>query len=166
MTNNSDISPLITASLIDFLQSHFALDWDGLHGWRHWRRVRENGLRLADLNGADRSIVEYFAFTHDIQRRSEGHDREHGLRSSLFIRSHLVGMLNLTPAGLDTLCEAVEGHSDGKTHTDITIATCWDADRLDLMRAGIRPNPAYLCTEQARDPQFLAWAIERSLSGE
>lgn len=45
---------------------------------------------------------------------------------------------------------------------DPTIATCWDADRLDLLRVGIRPDPARLVTEAARDPEVLEWAMARS----
>jgi uncharacterized protein len=48
---------------------------------------------------------------------------------------------------------------------DITIQTCWDADRLDLGRVGIVPDPARLCTVAARDPDLIRWAIERSRDG-
>ena len=46
---------------------------------------------------------------------------------------------------------------------DATVLTCWDADRLDLGRVGIRPDPKYLCTPAARDPEMLASAYLRSL---
>ncbi len=160
-----DISPLITQDLLDFLKEHYQLNWDGLHGFQHWVRVRENGLRLAALNGANQKVVEYFAFTHDIQRRSDGHDHGHGARACEFIRTHLLSRLDLTPAEIELLCTATSGHTDGKCHDNITVSTCWDADRLDLMRAGIRPNPLYLCTTAARDPEVIEWAIERSGRG-
>jgi uncharacterized protein len=41
--------------------------------------------------------------------------------------------------------------------------TCWDADRLDLGRVGIRPDPARLCNEAARHPKLLSEAYERSV---
>ena len=50
----------------------------------------------------------------------------------------------------------------GRLTHDITIQTCWDADRLDLGRIGIRPNPTYLGTKVARDPTFLEAALIRS----
>ncbi len=53
--------------------------------------------------------------------------------------------------------------SYGLTIEEITVLTCWDADRLDLGRVGIRPNARYLCTEPAKDPAFITWAYERSL---
>ena len=158
-----DISPLITQELLDFLKSHYQLNWLGLHGFPHWLRVRENGLKLASLNGANQKVVEYFAFTHDIQRRSDGYDPGHGARACKFIREHLNGRLDLTPNEIDLLCIATSGHTDGKCHPDITISTCWDSDRLDLMRAGIRPHPKRLCTPQARDPKMIEWAMQRSV---
>lgn len=158
-----DISPLITQEFLDFLKRHYPLHWEGLHGFQHWLRVRENGLRLAELNGANQKVVEYFAFTHDIQRKSDGYDPGHGARACKFIRTHLLDRLDLTPEEINQLCEATSRHTNGSCHLDLTINTCWDSDRLDLMRAGIRPNPKYLCTPQARDPQIIAWAIQRSI---
>jgi hypothetical protein len=35
-------------------------------------------------------------------------------------------------------------------HPDVTIQTCWDADRLDLGRVGIRPDPARMGTEAGK----------------
>ena len=61
---------------------------------------------------------------------------------------------------MELLCRACTGHTAGGIgeHEDITIRTCWDADRLDLLRAGITPNPKYLCTPAARDPDVITWA--------
>jgi uncharacterized protein len=47
---------------------------------------------------------------------------------------------------------------------DVTVLTCWDADRLDLGRVGIRPDPTYLCTAAARDTDMLTWSYRRSVS--
>ena len=55
------------------------------------------------------------------------------------------------------------GHSDGHTLADVTAMTCWDADRLDLGRVGIRPHPQRLCNEMARHPEFISTAYLRSL---
>ena len=35
-------------------------------------------------------------------------------------------------------------HSDGAVDVDPAIQTCWDADRLDLGRVGIKPAAKYL----------------------
>ena len=49
---------------------------------------------------------------------------------------------------------------------DVTIQTCWDADRLDLWRIGIEPRPEYLYTEMAKKTEMieLAREIERGSS--
>ena len=159
------VSNLITAEFIDTIRAHYRLHWDGIHGYAHWQRVRENGLRLAELNGANPNIIEYFAFTHDSQRHSDGFDLQHGSRATQFIRVHLKPLIQLNPVELDLLIQACDHHTGGQSHADITVMTCWDADRLDLMRVGIRPNPKYLCTEAARTAEILNWAIERSIQG-
>jgi len=38
------------------------------------------------------------------------------------------------------------GHTHEGYHDDVTIQTCWDADRLDLGRVGIIPDPDRMCT--------------------
>ena len=51
---------------------------------------------------------------------------------------------------MDLLTEAFKYHSDGYTEADITVQVCWDADRLDLGRVGIKPAPHRLCTASAK----------------
>jgi hypothetical protein len=41
-------------------------------------------------------------------------------------------VLRLDRPGLELLTYAVRHHSDGLLEADITVQTCWDADRLDL----------------------------------
>ena len=68
----------------------------------------------------------------------------------------------------DSFClleDACARHTDGLTEADITVQTCWDADRLDLGRVGIEPQRKYLCTDAAKDREILAWAYRRSRSG-
>jgi hypothetical protein len=49
------------------------------------------------------------------------------------------------------------------TRGPVTLLACWDADRLDLVRVGIRPQTHLLCTEAARNNRILEWAYGRSL---
>ena len=35
--------------------------------------------------------------------------------------------------------EACRLHTNGQREADVTIQTCWDADRLDLLRVGTHP---------------------------
>ncbi|MGE3163585.1 MAG: hypothetical protein AB7O52_01615 [Planctomycetota bacterium] len=152
--------------LVSFLRENFALDWRGIHGAPHWARVRVNGLHLAKLNKANTRVVEAFALVHDSCRLNDGHDPEHGLRAGQLARRVNNRLLLLQKDELDQLVHACEGHSEGHVDADVTVQTCWDADRLDLGRVGIRPSPNRLCTAAARDPIVIAWAFARSVANE
>ena len=154
---------MIDQELVRIVRRQFALEWGGIHGAPHWARVRENGLRLAEVTGAKLSVIELFAFLHDSRRVNDGYDPEHGSRAALFAATLAGSVFELEPADLALLMTACRGHSDGLTVGDITVVTCWDADRLDLGRVGIKPHPARLCTQAARDPTVLEWAYQRSL---
>ncbi|MCD6286826.1 MAG: hypothetical protein J7M39_13020 [Anaerolineae bacterium] len=119
-------------------------------------------MRLAQINGANTAVVEYFAFLHDIKRLNDGRDPHHGQRSADFARTIRNTLIHLDDTQFEQLIYACAEHTRGLTDTDITIGTCWDADRLDLARVGIIPDPKRLCTEAARDPAIRKWAVRRS----
>lgn len=153
----------IDSDLLDYIRKSFKLGVDSLHGYSHWMRVCENGLRLASLNGANKRIIILFSFIHDIARENEGYDYQHGPRAASILRSEIQGRyLHLDEDDLDLLAEACAGHTNGHCLADLTVQTCWDADRLDLGRADIEPDPDRLCTPEARDPEIIRWAHERS----
>ncbi len=154
---------LITPELIQFARGEFRLDWEGIHGAPHWARVRHNGLALAELTGANSRVVEYFAFIHDLGRENDNHDPEHGYRAALVAEKIAGDLIDVSQVELGLLMEACHGHSDGLLEADVTVMTCWDADRLDLGRVGIRPDPSRLCTEAARGKELLRVAYERSI---
>jgi uncharacterized protein len=154
---------MIDQELVRRIREQFSLKWDGIHGASHWARVRENGLRLAETTGAKPNVIELFAFLHDARRLNDDYDPEHGMRAALFAQTLAGTAFELEPKDLDLLMAACRGHSDGLTTGDITVLTCWDADRLDLGRVGIRPTAERLCTAPARDPVILEWAYKRSL---
>jgi uncharacterized protein len=106
--------------------------------------------------------VELFAFLHDSRRRNDGYDPDHGMRAAEFAELLNGVAFEIENHELALLTTACRGHSDGLTEGDITVLTCWDADRLDLGRVGIKPHPSRLCTEAARDPAVLRWALHRS----
>jgi uncharacterized protein len=161
----TSLPEFLTPELIAYLKSIYQLPWYGLHGWDHWTRVYENGMRIARQNGADPLVVGLFAYTHDMDREHEGGDWMHGSHAAKRIKTEMQGrFFTLNDTQLHLLLEAVRLHTAGKTQADKTVQTCWDADRLDLWRAGIRPDPKYLCTPQARDPQTIEWAVKRSKS--
>lgn len=152
-------------ALLQYLKQVYVLDWQrGIHGFAHWHRVLQNGLLLAKRNGANQRVVTLFAFLHDIQREDDGYDLEHGERAKNLILSTIQPThLHLPPAELELLTYACEFHTHGYTEGDVTVRTCWDADRLDLGRVGIVPDPKYLCTAEAKEEKILLEAYQRSL---
>jgi uncharacterized protein len=155
---------MISPSLLELVRRTYALSLDGIHGEAHWRRVHENGLRLAEQTGADAKTVELFAYLHDSRRLNNGWDGDHGRRAAELARSLNGGLLALSEDDLQCLVYACTYHSDGLMEASVTIQTCWDADRLDLGRIGVRPDPARLCTPAAHDPVLIEWAWSRSRS--
>ena len=156
--------PIITPRLTAYLHREFRLKWTGIHGAPHWARVRANGLKLASLNGARSDVVEFFAFLHDSQRLHDGSDRSHGPRAADSLFKLNGDLFSLDGTGLDMLIYACRHHSDGLVESDLTIRTCWDADRLDLGRVGIKPCASKLATLEARDPTMIEWAYRRSVA--
>jgi len=154
---------LFPAGLVEKLRSQHRLDWHGIHGWPHWVRVRENGLALAAVTGADPLVVELFALFHDIARWNDGFDPGHGRRGAEMAALFAAELGGLDASRLELLQLACAHHTDGTIDGDVTVLTCWDADRLDLGRVGTVPRPDRLCTEAARDPAIRRWAWARSL---
>jgi uncharacterized protein len=152
----------ISDELIRSIRNQRQLPWDGIHGVSHWARVWETGLRLAARNRASPGVVELFAVFHDACRRNDERDPEHGRRGAELAAALRGSLIHLTDKEFSLLQTACTDHTKGLTAADITIQTCWDADRLDLGRVGIVPDPARLCTAAARDPDLMRWAIERS----
>ena len=158
-------------ALLVYLQGQFEIDWNGCHGIAHWARVRANGLMLAEQTGANRHVVELFAFFHDSRRTSEGVDLGHGRRGSVLAEELRGRFFKASDAEMALLHHACAYHSDGITTGDTTVLTCWDADRLDLGRVGMTPDPRYLGTKAARqesalhkaDARAIAW-VERQTS--
>jgi uncharacterized protein len=141
----------------------YALPVRGDHGLIHWARVYETGARLADATGADPEVVTLFALFHDARRVNEFDDDDHGLRGGELARSLRGTLVHLDDARFDLLFEACRLHTDGHLDGDPTMLACGDADRLDLGRVGITPDPARLCTDAARG--LREWAHARALKG-
>lgn len=154
---------IITHKLTKELRSKFLLDWYGIHGTAHWARVRVNGLKLVEVSEARADVVELFSFFHDSMRANDGYDPNHGIRAAHYAESLRGKLFELDDDGLELLKTACEGHSDGLMVADITVQVCWDADRLDLGRVGIRPDPYRLCTVAAKDEEMIEWAYARSV---
>jgi len=152
-----DLKPLVHRILEDY-----PLPWLGTHGVGHWARVLENGLRLAEATGAKVEVVKWFAIFHDSRRINEGVDDGHGCRGADLAAALRGDFFNLSDDDFALLYEACVAHTDGLIEADITIQTCWDADRLDLGRVGITPERTKLCTRAAKRQEMIQWADGRA----
>jgi uncharacterized protein len=133
----------------------FSLGIHSVHGPSHWERVEVWGLRLvAETPGADLTVVRLFALFHDSRRLTEWSDPQHGERGGAFARRKYREWFDCSESQLEVLVAACEGHELGDVSNDPTIGCCWDADRLDLPRVSINP-----------DPEFMSTALGKRLAG-
>lgn len=121
-----------------------------IHGHDHWMRVVQRGLDIASHTaGVDATVVELFGMLHDTHRQNDGNDPHHGPRAAKYLDS-IVGELYISKTQYKNLRHALEHHTDEIHNNDPTIGACYDADRLDLGRVGITPDPDYLNTTYAK----------------
>ena len=161
---NADTSKVLSQELLDLLVQQFPLGNSQIHGKEHWMRVLYNGRLLAEQTHANLNVVELFAIIHDCQRDNDNHDLKHGRKAAEYVYTIRNSWLDINEEETELLVEACKYHSDGLYEADITVQTCWDADRLDLGRVGIKPNPNRLCTEVAKKSEVIEAAYQRSIN--
>lgn len=143
---------IVTQALLDRVIDSIPARSHGIHGLPHWIRVERNGLELAEAEGGDLEVVSLFALFHDARRINDDADPDHGLRgASLAKELRDEGLFSLTDEQFKLLSYACENHTDVTYSNEPTVACCWDADRLDLTRIGVAPDPEMLNTASARE---------------
>ena len=136
--------------LLDYAYEQRLYD-SSYHGLEHWHQVEFNGMLLASKTGADITVVRLFALFHDCRRMDDAYDVEHGPRAVEFIdRCIAEKRLELDDERLEKLRKACRLHTKERQTGDITIDTCFDADRLDLGRVGIYPMEEKMATDAGR----------------
>jgi uncharacterized protein len=155
---------IISPTLIQTIKAEYALNLKGIHGISHWARVMEIGLRLSKETRANTKVVQLFSIFHDSKRTGEKRDLGHGRRGALFAKKIQEILPPLTHMEFELLFRACDLHTNGLTEDDVTVQTCWDSDRLDLNRVGIKPDPKFLCTQSAKNPEIIQWANGRANS--
>ena len=136
---------------------------EGIHGLSHWARVIENGFLLSEYNKANRKVIIAFAFFHNSKRSNEEHDPEEGEKGARMIR-YYEEEINLSPEEIDLACEACMDFQHIMFNENKDISTCWDSERLDLMRNGIYPNKDKLNTDYAKNTGIITWAMKRGMN--
>jgi uncharacterized protein len=122
-----------------------------VHGPDHWRRVERNGSCLQPApEPISRSFVYSLSFT-TVAAVNDG-----GIKVTVHVGAEYAATLRgvayeLSDDRFEILHYACVWHTDGDHHADPTIATCWDADRLDLGRVGIIPSPEFMSTDFGRE---------------
>jgi uncharacterized protein len=130
--------------------ARFALGASSIHGPDHWRRVERYGVHVAEHCGGDIVLVRLFAVLHDVCRASDGTDAEHGARAAALAERWRGRYFELSDDDFIRLHYAFTWHTFGRVSDDPTVGACWDADRLDIWRAGYTPHAKYLSTARAR----------------
>ena len=146
----------------DFARSRWRLG--ALHGVRHWDRVYRNGLLLLtpEVNAL---VVGLFAYLHDSCRKNDGADMEHGPRAAKWLETiRATHLKEVTDEEFFLLQEACRLHTKKHRTGNPTIDACFDADRLDLWRVGITPDPKKLATERGKEIARNRPLIKRSFA--
>lgn len=136
--------------LREFAIKHSKMGYYSIHGISHWDRVAKNADVLC-TSDVDSLVVKAFAYIHDVERINESDDCQHGHRAALLvdeIRSSVLSFLN--DLEIEQLKEACRLHTLRLKTEDATVNACFDADRLDLGRVGITPNPNKMATVEGR----------------
>ena len=165
-----DVSDIVTQDFVEHCCELYKLDHFGNHGYAHWMRVLYNGRTLAAETGANVRIVELFALLHDTHRENEFEDPEHGPRAAAYAQRLLDGEISefqfdFTADEKKQLLIAIHDHSkpmNPRKIRQLNIGVCWDADRLDLQRVGIRPQPHGLYTRYACESDVIRSASFRA----
>ena len=150
---------MINENVLKLLERESLLFNSPIHGVKHWQTVERNAHYLANFNKADIEVLSYFAYFHDCMRGNEHRDKGHGPRAASFAKQHR-DLIPLNDTQFKQLTNACKGHTYGERPECITINTCWDADRLDLLRVGIMPDANRLHNKEAKrianEADFLA----------
>lgn len=152
----------ITIELLVEIKHQYRLNWNGTHGVIHWNRVYENGINLAEQDGVNTNVVQFFSIFHDSGRKNEGTDNNHGARGAQ-LAMKMRPDIPLNDDDFSLLITACSLHTSARTHEDLTVQSCFDSDRLDLGRVGTMPDADYLCTPVAKMQNTIEWGYNRSL---
>ena len=157
-TNYNNILNKIVSDIREYVHSQWKLDY--VHGLEHWDRVYQNGQKLLTPK-VHTIVVELFAYLHDSCREDDFEDIHHGERAAEWIKTlRSTYLKELSEEDFQLLSDACRFHTTASKTSDPTIDACFDADRLDLWRVGVIPNPKRMATkigaQLARNTDFRA----------
>ena len=98
------------------------------------------------------TVIRLFAYLHDSCRENDGFDEQHGPRAAKMMNSLRQTLLkDLSDHQFELLQTACRLHTTTRRTGNPTIDACFDADRLDLGRVNITPNPEKMATEKGKE---------------
>ena len=148
--SNNDITFDYT-ELRNYCLNRWPKDLGTTHGVEHWDRVARFGKMLYQI-GVDMDVVTAFAYLHDSERKDNCEDINHGKRASKLIDTIRASLLiELNDKQIMKLKQACELHTTKHKTGDATIDACFDADRMDLLRVGIKPSPDRMATQHGAE---------------
>jgi len=122
-----------------------------IHGPDHWARVERNGLFIGEQFGADLSVIKLFALFHDCKRQNDSIDPGHGKRGAQYAKILRNELFEISDEQFNCFYNACRLHTRQIHTKDITMGVCWDADRLDLGRIGMKPSAKFMNTSIAKN---------------
>jgi uncharacterized protein len=102
--------------------------------WEHVKAVARTAIRLAEVTGADREIVEAAAWLHDVRK---GDSRDHG-RDGATAAREILAQTDFPPLKVEAVAQAIAMHVGLSTTGQIEpleAAVLWDADKLTKLGA-------------------------------
>ena len=102
----------------------FRGDPESIHGPAHWRRVEQNGLKIAASNGATVEVIKLFAVLHDSQRQNDSFEMQHGELAAQYALKLRGKLFDLDDESFELLQNACKWHTHGKVSPDPTIGAC------------------------------------------
>ena len=100
--------------------------------WEHLQAVVRLAVRLADLTGADRAVVEAAAWLHDVVKgRSEDHARDGAIAAR-----RILAETDFPPGKIDAVADAIAKHRGlwlAEPVEPLEAAVLWDADKLSKL---------------------------------
>ena len=153
---NSIQIPILADEEIEDVRNFALSGWvlGETHGLSHWQRVERNGIILSMENGRFREdinikVVRFFAYLHDKCRLNDWADLDHGVRSAdMLVTMRDTILKDFTDEEVSLLEKACRYHTTELRTGIPTIDVCFDADRLDLCRVGITPNPKLMASKE------------------
>lgn len=126
------------------------------HGVAHSNRVAAIGHYLCTINKEKGFVVEedvviWFAYLHDICRVSDSKDEMHPSKGYAYVNMiRDTWLRHLSDHQFFLLSEAILNHHKIIKYGELTIDTCFDADRLDVARFGVCVSLNRLATDEAK----------------